>query len=85
GRTIYDKAKAIRIKYNIPYYLFLFIVNSVVKVKNLILLLARNNKSSYEILFESLNIPKEASTLYIKYLRSYFYNTYYYVKPAYRT
>jgi len=53
-------------------------------VENLIPLQHRANKSSYEILFESLNMSKQAKTPYIKYLRSYFYDAYYYLKPAYR-
>jgi len=35
GRTIYDKARAVKIKYNIPDYLFPFVINSVIKVENL--------------------------------------------------
>ena len=41
---------------------------------------SNDGKSLYEVFYRGINIPEEAIKPYIKYLRTYFYNAYYFIK-----
>jgi len=60
-------------------------VNSVVRVLNLLLTTGNEgNKSPYQVFTEGTGIPYKAKIPYIKHLRTYYCNAYYFVKPINR-
>jgi hypothetical protein len=86
GRTICERARAIMIQHKIPQLLWPFVVDSVVKVLNLLPCSANpEHQSPHEVFCRSVNMPEEAIKPYIKHLRSYFCDAYYFIKPAHRT
>ena len=81
GKLICERARALMIEYNIPKNLWPFVVDTVVKVINLLLTSANpGGASPYEIFCNGTNMPEEATKPYIKHLRSYFCDAYYFVK-----
>jgi hypothetical protein len=81
GKEILDKARTLVIDNKIPKYLWPFVEESVVRILNLLPLIAnKRNVSPYEIFAKSIGIPETLVKLYIRYLRTYFYDVYYYVK-----
>ncbi|KAK4170586.1 hypothetical protein QBC36DRAFT_316572 [Triangularia setosa] len=69
----------------IPMHLWPFVVDSVVRVINLLPSKATpNGTSPHEAFFKAVNMPGEAAKPYIKHLRTYFCDAFYYIKPAHR-
>jgi hypothetical protein len=79
------KSRAVMLDYNIPVHLWPFVVETVVRIQNL--LPTRSNegsKSPQQALSEGIGMPEQAAFPYIKHLRTYFCDAYYYVKSAHR-
>ncbi|KAK4220983.1 hypothetical protein QBC38DRAFT_152418 [Podospora fimiseda] len=85
GRAITEKARAIMIDLKIPIYLWPFVVDSVVRVINLLpSKVTPNGTSPHEAFCKAVNMHGEATKPYIKHLRTYFCDAFYYIKPAHR-
>jgi len=81
GKEILNKAKTLVIDNKIPKYLWPFVEESVVRILNLLPLTAnKRNASPYKIFAESVGVPEISVKPYIRHLRTYFYDAYYYVK-----
>lgn len=83
GRVIMERARAVMIEHNIPWNLWPFIFDSVIKVLNL--LPTRSNSELYsptKAMQIDLGLPEDNTQL--RHLRSYFCAAYYYIKPANR-
>ena len=81
GKEIMEKARTLMIANSIPQHLWPFVVESVMKILNLLPTRANPGiKSPYKVFNEAVRIPQTLVKPYIRYLRTYFCNTYYYVK-----
>lgn len=81
GREIMAKARTLMIANAIPEHLWPFVVESVVKVLNLLPTRANPDmKSPHEAFAEGVGIPQSSVKPYIRHLRTYFCDAYYYLK-----
>ena len=81
GKEILNKARTFVINNKIPKHLWPFVEESVVRILNLLPLIAnKRNASPYEIFAELIGVSETLVKPYICYLRTYFYDAYYYVK-----
>jgi len=81
GKEIMERARTIMIDNNIPHHLWPFVVESVMKILNL--LPTKGNpgmKSPHEVFSAAVGIPQTSVMPYIRHLRTYFCDAYYYVK-----
>ena len=81
GTIFLKRAKTIIIDLKILIYLQPFIIEAVIYINNL--LPSQNNpegKSLQEIFAKKINFLEGIEIPYIKHLRSYFYNVYYFIK-----
>jgi len=82
GKEILNKARTLAINNKIPKHLWPFVKESIVRILNLLPLTAnKRNASPYEIFAKLVGVPETSVKPYIRYLRTYFYDAYYYVKP----
>ena len=81
GKEIMTKARTLIIANAIPEHLWPFVVESVVKVLNLLPTTANPDiKSPHEVFAEGVGIPQTSVKPYIRHLRTYFCDAYYYLK-----
>jgi hypothetical protein len=82
ARSILDKSRSTMLAYNIPIYLWAFVVETTVQIANA--LPTRGNpddQSPYERFVIAVNMPMEVHKPYLHYFRAYFCNAYYFIKP----
>jgi len=86
GKEICTKATALMIEYGIPIELWPFVVDSVVRIMNLLPTKGnKDNKSPHQVFAELSGMPEQAKFPYIKHLRTYWCDSYYFKKPSERT
>ena len=85
ARDILDKTRSTIVAYKIPEHLWPFVMETVIQVMNVLPTRANDCKSSpQEIFAKAINMPTSAHQPHIRHFRAYFYEAYYYVKPAKR-
>ena len=83
GKEIYTKVIALMIEYGIPIELWPFVVNFVVCIMNLLPTKGnKDNKSPHQVFIELSGMPDQAKFTYIKHLRTYLCDSYYFKKPS---
>ncbi|GAB1319489.1 hypothetical protein MFIFM68171_09699 [Madurella fahalii] len=85
AKEVVEKTRTTIIGYKIPERLWPFVMETVVQVINILPTKANPaSRSPQERLATALNMPESARQPYIRHLRAYFCEAYYYVKPQKR-
>lgn len=83
GRTICEKTRAIMLDNNVPSHLWPFTMETATRIQNLLPTRANANMlSPHEVFAKALKLPETKP--YIKHLRAYFCDAYYYIKTQKR-